>query len=172
MPRKQRSSVALINAENRESRLRTINGELDLGNGITLANYTQEIAALRAKVFEHNSTTVRLDDLSRDIKRMEDELRITSEKMLMGVGLKYGKNSNEYGKAGGTLTSERKKTSKKNPAVNKVKPEIKVETQEAVLDSAIAPQSVSADTSEVLPFMLNAPSSNGATNGNGKALKV
>jgi hypothetical protein len=162
MVRKQRSSVPLTHAENRESRLRTISAELDLGNGITLANYTQEIAALRAKVFEHNSTTVLLDDLSRDIKRMEGELRITSEKMLMGVGVKYGKNSSEYGKAGGTLTSERKKISKKNPAVNKVKPETKVETKEA-----ITPQPVSTDTPEV--FMSNA-SSNGTTNGNGKAL--
>ena len=60
-----------------------------------------------------------LDDLSRQIKDTEYQMRDLSEQMLLGVAAKYGKNSGEYGKVGGVLKSEYRRSVRKNAAESK-----------------------------------------------------
>ena len=115
MARPKRASTALQNAEKREAGLQSISDNLDLGNALTLQAYTQRIQALRSKISTYNSTLSTLDDLSRDIKGEEQALRDLSEQMLLGVAAKYGKNSGEYGKAGGVPKSERRQPTRKKP---------------------------------------------------------
>jgi hypothetical protein len=114
MTRPTRSSHVLLNAERREASLRSISDKLDLGNNLRLSTYNESIAALRQKLSVYNTTIASLDGIARDIKGMEKDLRELSEKMLLGVAVKYGKDSSEYGKAGGVPKSERKKPTKKN----------------------------------------------------------
>jgi len=161
MVRPKRSSDVLQKAQRREAGLRTIEEKLDLGNGRTLSQYSQDIQELRDAIAIYNSTLSTLDDLARDIKAAELKLRESSEHMLLGVAAKYGKDSREYGKAGGTLKSERKRLLRQ-------------------------PKTVTAQTSrqptaeptlrENLPLLnLNGQknvSLNGNGNGNGKALVI
>jgi hypothetical protein len=49
------------------------------------------------------------------VKDTEQQLRNLSEQMLLGVAVKYGKDSSEYGKAGGVPKSERRRSARKNP---------------------------------------------------------
>jgi hypothetical protein len=114
MARPKRASRVLTNAEQRAAGMRSISEKLDLGNGLELSPYQEKIAALRSKVAVYNTTLSTVDDLSRDIKEMEKELRDLSQQMLLGVGAKYGTDSREYGKAGGVRKSERKRPSKNN----------------------------------------------------------
>lgn len=116
MARPKRSSVVLQKAEKREAGLESISNTLDLGNDLTLKAYTQQIQALRSQISTYNSTLSTLDDLSRDIKNAEQELCDLSEQMLLGVAAKYGKNSGEYGKAGGILKRERRRPTRKKTA--------------------------------------------------------
>ena len=57
--------------------------------------------------------TVTLDGLLNALEADEKMLNTLSEKMLAAVGVKYGKDSDEYEQAGGTRTSERAKPTKK-----------------------------------------------------------
>ena len=113
MARLKRSSSALQKAEQREAGLQSISSTLDLGNELTLKAYSEQIAALRAQITTYNSALSDLDDLSRDIREAERQLRDLSEQMLLGVAAKYGKDSGEYGKAGGVPKSERRRSIRK-----------------------------------------------------------
>ncbi|MCI5134384.1 MAG: hypothetical protein D3920_04760 [Candidatus Electrothrix sp. AW2] len=53
-------------------------------------------------------------DLGNDFRTLEKELRDLSSRMLSGVKVKYGRDSNEYEMAGGTRLSDRKKKLRKD----------------------------------------------------------
>lgn len=153
MARPKRSSAVLQKAEKREAGLQSISDNLDLGNNLTLESYAQRIQALRSQIFTYNSTLSTLDDLSRDIKDAEQALRNLSEQMLLGVAAKYGKDSGEYGKAGGVPKSERRRPTRK-------KAELATESLQAVASKPLN-EDVFKATSE--PKAING-------NGNGKVL--
>jgi hypothetical protein len=113
MARQKRGSQVLVQAEQRAAGLTTIDPNLTLSDELTLPNYSALIQKLRTQIDKYNATLSTLDELTRDIKATETLLRDRSERMLAGVAAKYGRNSNEYGKAGGTLKSERRRSTKK-----------------------------------------------------------
>ncbi|MCI5227560.1 MAG: hypothetical protein D3918_13095, partial [Candidatus Electrothrix sp. AX2] len=49
-----------------------------------------------------------------NFRSLEKELRDLSSRMLSGVKVKYGRDSNEYEMAGGTRLSDRKRKSRKD----------------------------------------------------------
>lgn len=51
--------------------------------------------------------------MAAELQTDEKNLDALSGTMLASVGVKYGKNSAEYGKAGGTRTADRKKIVRK-----------------------------------------------------------
>ena len=100
--------------------MQSISPTLDLGNQLTLEGYTTLIETLRSQITAYNSALSTLDDQSRQIKETEQHLRNLSEQMLLGVAAKYGKNSGEYGKAGGVPKSERRRPSQKQAGESSV----------------------------------------------------
>ena len=50
-----------------------------------------------------------VDDALNLFGKAEDDLSVLSGRMLAGAGVKFGKDSSEYEKAGGTRTSEIKR---------------------------------------------------------------
>jgi hypothetical protein len=118
MARPKRTSNALTQAEKREAGLRTIEGALEFTPEVSLEGYSQLIQTLRTQLSDYNSALATADHLSREVKDTEKALRSYSEKMLLNVAALYGKDSREYGKAGGVPTSERKKAK----SIRKAKP--------------------------------------------------
>jgi hypothetical protein len=55
-----------------------------------------------------------LDQFQNRLDTKEESLNTKSTRFLAAVGARYDKDSDEYEKAGGTRTSERKKTGPKN----------------------------------------------------------
>jgi hypothetical protein len=108
MARLKRKSAAVDFAGNRANALNSIDPALDLGNGLTLADYKTKTAALKTKNDTYNSDLSDLDASLNAIQAAEKALDDLSARMLAGVGSKYGKDSSEYEQAGGTRTSERK----------------------------------------------------------------
>ncbi|MDU9050082.1 MAG: hypothetical protein Q3M30_14645 [Candidatus Electrothrix sp. Rat3] len=106
---KRKTSKVLIEAQTRLANMQGIDPDLDLGNGLTLAAFADEIAANQQQLDEYNAQLAKADAAGNNFKAGEKGLRTTSSRMLAGVGVKYGKDSNEYEMAGGTRTSERKK---------------------------------------------------------------
>ncbi|MCM0591289.1 MAG: hypothetical protein HEQ35_20495 [Gloeotrichia echinulata IR180] len=115
MPQRKRNSLALTKAERRIEGIQMINPELDFGNGLSIASYNTKILEIREKLAAYNQARALVDKTQNALLEAERELNIYSEQMLLSVASRYGKNSDEYGMAGGKRRSDRKKT---RPAVN------------------------------------------------------
>ncbi|HEY1770829.1 MAG TPA: hypothetical protein VGG02_11315 [Chthoniobacterales bacterium] len=113
MSRLKRKSAAVEFATGRANDLKSIDPALDLGNGLTLAAYQAQIQALNDLNDDYNTDLSTLDSQLDTIQADEHALDAMSVRMLAGVGSKYGKDSNQYEMAGGTRTSERKKSVRK-----------------------------------------------------------
>ncbi|MGB7249777.1 MAG: hypothetical protein WBC73_12630 [Phormidesmis sp.] len=107
MPRKKRNSRTLEKAENRLSGVQAIDEKLELSSTLTAQQYSKRIANLRQKINTYNRTLSEIDQLQNEIDVAERDLADYSEQMLLGVAAKFGKNSNEYEKAGGVRKSDR-----------------------------------------------------------------
>jgi hypothetical protein len=109
MGRAKRGSKVVEQAQKRAAGMRSINAKLDLGNGLTLAEYNQAIDAVQASIDAYNEALSQVDNASNSVQAGEKRLRDLSELMLIAVAAKYGKDSSEYEMAGGTRKSDRKK---------------------------------------------------------------
>jgi hypothetical protein len=113
MARQKKTSVIIKNANTRASALASIDANLDLGNGLTLAGYNTAIAASEAKLADYNTKLSGVDAALNVFQSSEGDLADLSDRMLAGVGSKFGKDSDQYEQAGGTKKSERAKSVKK-----------------------------------------------------------
>ncbi|NJO75499.1 MAG: hypothetical protein HC833_18070 [Leptolyngbyaceae cyanobacterium RM1_406_9] len=107
MSRKQRISRDLERAELRASKMKAIDPALDLGDRFTLNDYIRTIDELRAKLDIHNSALAAISASQTEIESLEKTLNEMTERMLIGVAFKFGKDSREYEMAGGVRKSER-----------------------------------------------------------------
>lgn len=109
MARRKRTSNVLQKAERRASSMGSINAELDLGNGMTLASFWDDIDSLRDKQKQYNMLLSNVDQLYNEMLEAEKSLSEKSERMLNAVAVVYGRQSSEYEMAGGTRRSERRR---------------------------------------------------------------
>ncbi len=109
MSLKTRGSEALNKAQRRLALLKSIDNNLDLGHGLTVDAYTLKIEESRSKLEAHNILLADLQESRSALTQIDRDLAELSERMLTGVSTKYGRNSVEYARAGGTT---RKRSSK------------------------------------------------------------
>ncbi|MEH2370782.1 hypothetical protein [Nostoc sp.] len=107
MTRRKRSSRILEKAEFRVAGLKAIEPKINFDDTYNLQNLTQLIDNFHNMLDEYNAAIAMIDSSRKKLDEMEKTLSQVSDKMLMGVGFKYGKNSNEYELAGGVRDSER-----------------------------------------------------------------
>ena len=112
--RKRKPSRAVTNGRKRIDGIRSIDPKIDLGNGLTDAAYEAAIAKVENAIESYNTYLSPADGIATGLKTSNKELAEFSQRMLNGVGSKFGYNSVEYKKAGGTPKSEKKRTAKKN----------------------------------------------------------
>jgi hypothetical protein len=108
MARRKRSSLTLERSERRAAGMRSIQADLDLGNGMTVEAYTAAVEAMRNTQNNYNTLLSSVDQAYNDMLAMERNLAELSERMLSAVAVKYGRNSTEYEMAGGVRRSERR----------------------------------------------------------------
>lgn len=113
MARKKRTSPIAEAAGVRADSLESIDTNLDLGNGNTLAAFRSAISGVAFQLSTYNTKLSELDGLLNALEAGEKGLADFSERMLTGVATKFGKNSDQYEKAGGTKKSEIKRGPKK-----------------------------------------------------------
>lgn len=94
--------------------LKAISDALDLGNDLTVVSYQTAIDDLKTTVDSYNTLLAQADTMQNAIRLKEKQLRDYSERMLLGVAARYGKNSDEYEKAGGTKKSKRRRIVRKS----------------------------------------------------------
>ncbi|MFM8850226.1 MAG: hypothetical protein ACKOE5_07510 [Cytophagales bacterium] len=74
-----------------------------------MATYEAAVLDFRQRLDEYNMALSEADSKQNTASEAEKKLRDMSERMLMGVASKFGKDSDEYEKAGGTRKSEKRK---------------------------------------------------------------
>ncbi len=112
MAYKKRSTSHYALAITRLAALKSIDVKMDVGNGLTVALYETAINDLRAKIDDYNTNLSLVDEKKNLIADSERKLQDLSERMLTGVASKFGKNSDEYEKAGGVKKTDRKRTAR------------------------------------------------------------
>ncbi|MEH1998045.1 MAG: hypothetical protein V7L00_04600 [Nostoc sp.] len=109
MARRKRNSSILERADRRIESLQSISVQLDFGQGLTIQAYTVTINNLRSKLAAYNTALSTIDKLTDEVNNAEKAVITMSEKMLLGVGSRYGKTSPEYEMAGGARRGNTKK---------------------------------------------------------------
>ncbi|MCC5620593.1 hypothetical protein [Nostoc sp. CHAB 5715] len=107
MPRQKRTYRVLEKAELRMAGLKAIDPSMDFGDARNLQSITQVIQQYRSKIDAYNTTLAVIDSYKSEMKELETTLSDLTEKMLLGVAFKYGKDSHEYQMAGGVRKSDR-----------------------------------------------------------------
>ena len=118
MARQKRSSRTLDKAQRRFAGILSINTKLELADGLTAQDYGKQIDNLRQKLSAYNTALSSLDALHNQMIEAERSLAEYSEQMLLGVAVKFGKDSHEYEMAGGVRKSDRKRPTRKPTAVS------------------------------------------------------
>lgn len=99
----------MTRAGQRLAGLVSINEELDLGHNLTVVKYGEQIAATGKLLANYNKLLSDTDDAGAALDKAETKLADLSDLMLKGVATKFGTDSAEYRKAGGTPKSEIKR---------------------------------------------------------------
>jgi hypothetical protein len=113
MGRAKRSSQILDKAVMRADGIRSIGGNIDLGNNLTSDLFTQKIESLRQRLSKYNTLLADLDEALNLLEAEEETLKEAYAQALVGIAAKYGKNSSEYEKAGGVRRVDRKAKARK-----------------------------------------------------------
>jgi hypothetical protein len=115
MSRIKKTSKIVEEANVRVAGIKSIDQNLDLGNDLSVKNYEKEIEATAQALEDYNTILSMADEKLNIYKQKEKSLKTLHERMLLAVAVKYGKDSNEYEKAGGTKKSDRKRSTKPTP---------------------------------------------------------
>lgn len=111
--RQKRGSVELEKADKRLAGMKSIDKALVLTEDINVTKYEENINFLRDKINDYNTALSVLDEQLAVIQDLEQALGEYSDRVLSGVAAKYGRDSDEYLKVGGTKKSDRKRPKKK-----------------------------------------------------------
>jgi uncharacterized protein YciW len=116
MARRKRKSKVLEEVFKRLAGLQAISPTLDLGNGLTVPLFAADVAKLETLMNAYNTLLAQSDEGQNKASAHEKYMRDLSERMLEGIGSKFGHDSNEYEKAGGKRKVDRKRPIRKKKA--------------------------------------------------------
>ena len=115
MARAKRNSPIIDDAKTRAALLATIDPAMDFGNNVSLAALNAKVKSTGDQLDAYNALLSELDDALNQLEKAEGTVSDLSSRLLSGVKTKYGADSSEYEKAGGTRKSEIKRGAKKTP---------------------------------------------------------
>ncbi|RCJ38460.1 hypothetical protein A6769_08610 [Nostoc punctiforme NIES-2108] len=128
MARLKRGSTVLDKATRRIAGMRSISETLEFADSLNLTEYQRRIQTLQTKLSSYNTMLSTLDEAMGQIQLLEEDLSSYSEKMLMSVGTRYGKNSLQYVQAGGKRRQRNKGASNTEPATTAIAPNVEKAT--------------------------------------------
>lgn len=119
MARAKKTSKTIGSANLRLASIKSIDAKLDLGNNVTVDNFNKMIEETATALEEYNTVLSMVDEKKNVFDAKEKELKAMHERVLDGVAFKFGKDSNEYEKAGGVKKSDRKRPVRKKKEQSK-----------------------------------------------------
>jgi hypothetical protein len=112
MGRIRRTSSVIAKAIVRSNNLKSISQTLDLGGGLSVTAFDSLIAEAEAAQDDYNQSIAALDEKGNHLDDLLKQVGDMSSRLLAGTGARYGRNSSEYEKAGGSKTDEIKRAKK------------------------------------------------------------
>jgi hypothetical protein len=90
------NSKALEQVQLRLSALKSIDPNLDLGDGLTIGLVTAFIQSTRAEIEAYNTEVAAVEKRCKAIRLKEDEVARLSDRIVDGVAFRFGRKSDEY----------------------------------------------------------------------------
>ncbi len=109
MVRSKKRSEVIIQAQRRLAGMKSINEQLDFGNGCSTATIEAKLDETRSKLELYNKILAQATAAINDFERCEKELANLSKKVLLGAAMQFDKESDEYEMVGGVRPSDRKR---------------------------------------------------------------
>lgn len=106
--KKKTTSKVVQFAAARAAGMESIAPTMDFGDGLTHTAYKAAIADAQTKLAAYNSLLAQVDEARGSFGAAEDNVRDLSDRMLAATAARFGRESSEYQKAGGTRKSDRK----------------------------------------------------------------
>jgi len=125
MSRRKRSSIILEKAQRRLAGIKAIDPTLSLGSGLSIEAFSNLADDTQQKLEAYNTVLSTVDQAYIAVQTAERSLAELSERMLLGIAVKYGKYSEEYVMAGGSprkTTQRRSSQADSQPAPTPVVP--------------------------------------------------
>jgi len=114
MSRQRRTSSVSDEAKIRLAGLKSIDPALDLGGDLNVPGFDTEIKDVDKDTSTYNQMLSDVDAFQNRLDARVEKLNDKSVRFLSAVGGRWGKDSDEYEKAGGTRISDRKKSGPRN----------------------------------------------------------
>lgn len=118
MARLKTNSRNIQKAHKRIVGLKTIDEELNFGNGLDLRSYHESIETAQRSLEAYNAALVAVDAARNILLEADKKLAYLNEHMLLAVATRYGKDSIQYKQGGGVPKSERKRPTPKAKAIS------------------------------------------------------
>jgi hypothetical protein len=90
------NSKALEQVQLRLSALKSIDPNLDLGDGLTIGLVTAFLQSIRAEIEAYNTEVAAVETRCRAIRLKEDEIARLSDRIADGIAFRFGRKSDEY----------------------------------------------------------------------------
>lgn len=113
MARTKRKSAVIQKAKKRLAGIKAISESMDLGNGMSVADYEAKIQETENKLEVYNERLSQADTDLNEFDKSEAFLNELNSRILEAVAAVYGHDSNEFEKAGGKRKSDRKRPVRK-----------------------------------------------------------
>ena len=110
MARARKPSTAIVKAKTRIIGLNGITPNLDLGDGVSVASLTAQVATVAELEARHNALVSELGIVGSQLRAAERSLNTLSSRALTLVRGRCGADSDAYERVGGVRQSERKRT--------------------------------------------------------------
>jgi hypothetical protein len=107
---KTRTSTILEKAQKRNLAIQSIDANLNMGEGASVAEFSASIAETQSKVDRYNLAIATLTQLHSEMMASEKALTNQHERMLNSVSGKFGRDSVQYEMAGGRKRLGKRKT--------------------------------------------------------------
>lgn len=104
--RKRGTSDAFDKLAYRFHAMKTINPTFNLGSGLQADEIDELVSGLRSHLHEYNETLSDADDLRTTIEQLERKANDVSQRLLSAVLGRFGQDSYEYRRVGGTRKSQ------------------------------------------------------------------
>ena len=126
MPRmKKKVSKAIQNAAARAAGMESIDPAPDFGVNLTVPAFVTAVGDAQEKQAAYNTQLAKADEARNVFRAAEASIADLSDRMLAATAGKFGRNSNEYVKAGGKRKVDRKRTTGTPVPVDPASPVVK-----------------------------------------------